>query len=428
MPQELLEKPGREAVLVAPSQKAMSARFVETSCRRSKTMRGRIIIVLVAFIIFSAISDAAAAGDFPSGVPHPGGTMVFSLAGNGGNCAGCEWIAAEGPITVRTPEDFETFLKALGSDADGREMMRLNSNGGNLIAGLELGEAIRTHKIGTEVGQTIPEPADPKWQTTKQGGCYSACAYAFLGGIRRSAETGELGFHQFYTRGSIADAISQSDLDESRSSAQRMMGLLVIYLTEMSVDPALLSIASSADPSSVFQPDAGTMLKMGITNVRGTPLFSGWSIEPYRSGAIVTGKLSGRYNEDQQITFFCRTNVPGKVFMLSSWQYASASSSEAVADNNSIRTAVAGSSVSIGSKVVRRAAGYDSIADAHVDNADRWFLTYTLAGDEFVAALNSGSLQIKIDGPHSLGAFGFTFAPPMAGLAPAARIAFKSCL
>ncbi|MEW6640039.1 MAG: hypothetical protein AB1586_06005 [Pseudomonadota bacterium] len=32
--------------------------------------------------------------------PATAGAMRFALAGNGGNCGGCEWIAADGDITA----------------------------------------------------------------------------------------------------------------------------------------------------------------------------------------------------------------------------------------------------------------------------------------------------------------------------------------
>jgi hypothetical protein len=249
---------------------------------------------------------AAGQSNFPIGVPHPRDTMVFTFAGNGGTCNSCEWIAAEGPITQSTPEDLEAFLKSVGHDLNGQVAVRLNSDGGNLIAGLELGETIRFHKPGTEVGRTLSY--DSTSQATANGSCYSACAYAFLGGVRRSATTGELGFHQFYSLPSVTEAVRVGDLDKTSSSAQEVMGLLVIYLKDVSVDPTLLYFASSNDPSSLFKPDAEVMFKMGITNVRETPLFTGWTIEPYKGGAVVTGKLSGGFTEDQQITFFCRTN------------------------------------------------------------------------------------------------------------------------
>lgn len=201
-------------------------------------------------------------------VPKPSDTMAFTLAGSGGNCNGCEWIAAEGPITQRTPEDFEAFLKLLGSDADGRETVRLSSNGGNLLAGVRLGEAIRAHKMKTEVGRTLPMVSDARWQEAADGDCYSACAYAFLGGIKRSAKSGQLGFHQFYLGRSVTEAINKEDLDASNSSAQQLMGLLVIYLREMSVEPGLLFFAASSKPGDLFKPDLDLILKLGITNMR----------------------------------------------------------------------------------------------------------------------------------------------------------------
>jgi hypothetical protein len=364
-------------------------------------------------------------------IPHPTDTMVFTDAGNGGNCNGCSWIAAEGPITTRTPQDFEAFV---GKEPYHATTIHLNSNGGDLIAGLVFGEAIRAHKMNTEVGSTVPEPADPQHQAPASGDCYSACAYAFLGGVKRSARTGELGFHQFYTRTTVTEAIKQGDLDRTMATAQQIMGLLVVYLKEMSIDPELLSMASSTDASDIFKPDMDMMDKMGITNER--VIFSGWTIEPYRTGAVVTGKLSGagRGGEDQQITFFCRSNLPGKVFMLASWQYSwvapgLTTAQQGKQDNDNIRTEIQGSSVTIGENIARRNDGYDSIADAHVDNTDRWFITYVLAADEFAAVLKRGRLVINLDGPHSLGGtWGFEFSPPIADLGKASRIAFKSCL
>jgi hypothetical protein len=189
----------------------------------------------------------------------------------------------------------------------------------------------------------------------------------------------------------------------------------------------LLSLASGADPTSIYRPDAATALKLRVTNWRSTPDFTGWTIEPYRAGAVVTGKLTqGAEMEGQQLTLFCRTNAPGKVFLMASWQYRSAAPGQAAEDNAAIRTYINGSAVSVGGKMVRRGQGYDNIADAHVDNADRWFLTYALDASEFSAGLSSGKLQLDIDGPHFLGMP--TFEPPTAGLAATTRIAFKSCL
>jgi hypothetical protein len=167
----------------------------------------------------------------------------------------------------------------------------------------------------------------------------------FLGGVKRIASGGQLGFHQFYLGPSVSEAV-KSDRGKSISSTQELMGLLVIYFEEMSIDPALLFLASFNDRESLFSPKSEAMLKLGVTNVNEIPSFSGWTIEPYRSGAVVTGKLSGGFVEDQQITFFCRANSPGKVYMLASRQY----DYHAPDDDRGIRTAIWGSSVSIAGK------------------------------------------------------------------------------
>ena len=40
--------------------------------------------------------------------------MTFTLSGNGGNCVGCEWVAAEGEITPKTPDKFRQYLSDSG--------------------------------------------------------------------------------------------------------------------------------------------------------------------------------------------------------------------------------------------------------------------------------------------------------------------------
>ena len=66
--------------------------------------------------------------------------MIFRQGFNGGNCIGCEWIIAEGTIQQDTPEVFRKFLEEK-KPAGG---VRINSPGGNLLAGLKFGEMIRS--------------------------------------------------------------------------------------------------------------------------------------------------------------------------------------------------------------------------------------------------------------------------------------------
>jgi hypothetical protein len=381
-------------------------------------------LALAAFVWAGSTMPAAAAGDM--GVPHPNGTMAFTLAGTGGNCGNCEWIAAEGPITARTPDDFERFLRDWPG-LDARIDVDLNSPGGDLDAGLRLGKAFRAHKMRTEVGRTADEPADPKWQAKAPGTCASACAYAFLGGVKRTAKSGELGFHQFRFAAAEAPAAPGS-APQSVADAQRAAGGIALYLHDMGIDGRLLALSSSADPAELVRPDASTMLALGVINVTDAGVFSGWSLKPYQDGTVVTGRVSGQDYDDLRYTFYCRAKAPGVVFLMSALRYLSADPKQAAADDSALRKFVWGSKVSIGGRGIREAKGYQSIADARVDGNDTWLLIYELSAAEFGSALATGSLEIRISGPHSLGSYGFVFAPPMEGLAAPARVFLKNCI
>jgi hypothetical protein len=136
------------------------------------------ILMIAGQLVFALTGKAASAISFPSGVQD---TMVFIFTGSGGDVCGAEWIEAEGPITERTPQDFETFLKLVGGgNSVVCDRVFLDSKGGDLVAGLVLGEAIRNHKLSTGVGN--------------QDSCHSACAYSFLGGAKRTATGVSSGF------------------------------------------------------------------------------------------------------------------------------------------------------------------------------------------------------------------------------------------
>ena len=353
--------------------------------------------------------------------------MAFALVGSGGNCNGCEWIAADGPITTHTPDDFAAALTQWG-DLDGRETIYLNSPGGDLISGLLLGEAIRVHRFSVSVGRNKPVADDPGHYSVTDGMCSSACAYAFLGGLKRTASAKQLGFHQFSFPRSVEDAVSDLRSDTRIAEVQRLAGLLAVYLREMGADPRLLFIASRAAPQGLVTLDDAMMHELGVTNVSDAGVFGGWTIEPYRGGAVVAGRLTNTQLEDQQFAFYCRTNAPGTVFLRSSWSYASADKAHAAADDAFLKSAVWGSTVSIGEHAVRQTNGYGSIVDAHVDADDTYQLTYAISAAEFSAAARDGRLTIGIAGPHALGSYGFRLTPPMKGIDAPARIAFKSYL
>ena len=161
-------------------------------------------------------------------------SMTFVLAGNGGNCNGCEWVAAQGDITDETPTAFQNFIAENGTPY----LIVLNSPGGNLVAGIQLGQMIRDTGATTEIGETVPETDQglEKWRKILPGICASACAYSFIGGVERFVDReGKLGVHQFY---------STDDSSIDSKTVQSLVGLTLLHTLRMGVDPRVIVAAS----------------------------------------------------------------------------------------------------------------------------------------------------------------------------------------
>lgn len=109
-----------------------------------------------------------------------------------------------------------------------------HSPGGNVAGAMEMGRLIRRSKLDTRAVATLPPVS--AGSSVRSAVCASACALAFLGGVRRQVEPGaRLGVHQFALAagGNVGD-----------SATQGTMVRLAGYITEMGVDRRLLDIAS----------------------------------------------------------------------------------------------------------------------------------------------------------------------------------------
>lgn len=374
------------------------------------------LLSLFALLVSMSIGHAAFAASASN-------TMQFSLDGNGGNCNGCEWIEADGPITGSTPDDFEKFLKKWG-DLDGTSTtVMLNSRGGNLIAGLKFGESIRRHKLPTSVGTTIPEPGTA-FQKMDKGVCYSACSYAFLGGLVRWANQGDLGFHQFALPTSLKQAVDATDLSKEESVDQQLMGFLVIYLKEMEIDPQVLMLAASANPDALYIPTNEEMTKLGITNDGAS--FSGWSVEPYHAGALVTGTVKRSWVEDQTVTFFCKAANRSTVYLVGSYVYSAPMAKTAAQTTQDLRNSIEGTTLSAGSNILRHQDGIGGLTNAYVSNDGRYHFIYPVTEQELLEGVRAGSLILSIVTPEYENNPIFTI--PTNELGPYLIIALKACV
>jgi len=137
---------------------------------------------------------------------------------------GTAWIIyADGVIEDESGTELQLLLNY--NDVPARSRIILNSRGGSLFGGLELGRTIRQSGLYTSVGQMQDNGVSA-------GACLSACALAFLGGeYRWLGGDSVYGLHRFYDVGGRHD----NDL------TQIVSGAIIRFLVEMGVSPELFS-------------------------------------------------------------------------------------------------------------------------------------------------------------------------------------------
>lgn len=216
-------------------------------------------------------------------------------------------IVADGEITADTPKRFSAFMETVELDGFKFEVW-LNSGGGNLLAGLELGSLIRNTGFLDTVVQSENTSAK----------CYSSCAYAFMGGREREVPDGaKIGFHQFYSN--LDANVSYTDLtkklERSEASTQILSALVLSYLLDMGANVELYYRMSFALPDQMFIPHTSELLELGITT---TKLFYKFDLDPYKKGVVAYSKNPLNSTGRQiitQITTLCDANK--KLILLS---------------------------------------------------------------------------------------------------------------
>jgi hypothetical protein len=124
----------------------------------------------------------------------------------------------------------------------------LNSPGGSLEEGLKLGRFLHRARISTFV-------------LGYGGGCYSACAIAFLGGRDREGRPsrvkmtgGSLGFHQFHRirdAGTADRKFTKADIEQEVAIARRTTFDIIEYLADIGEDMSFLHLMLKAPSAAV---------------------------------------------------------------------------------------------------------------------------------------------------------------------------------
>jgi hypothetical protein len=253
---------------------------------------------------------------------HP---MIFRNEHNGGNCNGCEWISARGTIVRGTADSFEKFMLQrakeyrLPNGEFGCYSVALDSSGGSLLEGIRLGELLRKYKCSTTVSRSQSAGINeaPNLRELVPGECYSACAYAFLGGTRRSLSSKDrYGVHQHYRSDALLAPLEKTLTAIDLSTSQLLTGLLVSYVIEMGVDPSLVTLASLTSPGENIRLFNKNQLEELNIVTTGPIAKSEWRLHPYKKGLIAE---VAQTQDDTKSVFkhqiFCSSQKPSERYM-----------------------------------------------------------------------------------------------------------------
>src|SRR5262245_477721 len=182
----------------------------------------RAVIIALTFLFASAASAATI-----TVVPPNGDTPAF--------------VALQGPMRLEDIEDFRFKVAKLSS-----AIVALESDGGNLLAGIRIGEIIRLKGFFTVVSAGAR--------------CASACAIAWLGGAQRfMGEPALIGFHAAYREEATG-----------RSESGMANAVLGAYLYSIGLPESAIAYITMAAPSDMNWLTLQEAAKYGI-EVRSFP-------------------------------------------------------------------------------------------------------------------------------------------------------------
>ena len=165
-------------------------------------------------------------------------------------------VYLDGRIDGDAPDRLSRALEQI----KGKTAVWLNSPGGNLFAGMQMGRIIRQHGASTYIINS---------RTLLPGECYSACSMAFLGGVYRFNDNGaRYGVHRASLGSTAEDAERAHDLTAAVQS----------YIREMGVDTRLLELWMKAAPDEMYVLSRKQAEDLGVVNNGRKP--SEWSVAP----------------------------------------------------------------------------------------------------------------------------------------------------
>lgn len=156
--------------------------------------------------------------------------------------AGVHYIVVSGEFALG--DDLTRFAEVVRSH--NAAVVGFDSNGGNVVKAMGLGRLIRSYRLHT-IQVRGPD-------------CASACALAFMGGVRRIADPGAIGVHKSSFSGDVV-----LDAKVAVSAVQQLTAEVITYMLEMGVDPALLQLSLKYESDDVRYLSKSEMEQFRVT-------------------------------------------------------------------------------------------------------------------------------------------------------------------
>lgn len=235
-------------------------------------------------------------------------------------------IFADGDFTVDTPDALQAFLKRSIYTPD--TVIYLNSLGGDLGAGMEVGRIIRETHLNTGVARNRRDPASANtidldaYSRVYPGYCVSACSLAFLGGVAREVKPGSTyAVHQVsmncvdrrkvrsqFPWVAMPNTNYCPELDEALSMVQIASGAVVQYVRSMGADPIVLTEMAKAGPNTV---NALTQEQLDAYRINFTMRTESWSYRNDKEGQFLLEYKQGDEWKEDRVELFCdRVGAP----------------------------------------------------------------------------------------------------------------------
>jgi hypothetical protein len=137
----------------------------------------------------------------------------------------------------------------------GAAIVYFNSPGGKLVAAMAVGRIARSHRFSTVVGVRTADVRQPA-----AGTCFSACPFAFAGGVQRSMLGGsEIGVHL---------AENSVPVPDEAAFQQRVWQDASAYLESMGIDAGLLALMSQASHAAIRPLTPQEAVRLRLINAR----------------------------------------------------------------------------------------------------------------------------------------------------------------